>query len=226
MTLKDRENACEVDTVPPFRAPRSAFRAPWTVGLVVLSGLATAVFLGFEQGGWLVCTPQRLAAGELWRLLVGPLVHASWEHAVRDLGLLAVLGLIYEPRVGRRFGPVLLAATAVAPLAAFATSDAMVAYFGMSSTVHGAAAAALVQEWRSARGRPPLWIVGVSLLLPVCLLLELCAGPLVFHLDLGRHVRSVPLTHLAGFAAGAVCMMRWRDVPHGASAAIGEEVRR
>ncbi len=104
--------------------------------------------------------------------------------------------------------PALLCATAVAPLAAFATSDAMVAYFGMSSTVHGAAAAAVVHEWRSARGRPPPWIVALSLILPACLLLELFTGPLVFHLDLGRHVRSVPLTHLAGFAAGAVCMIQ------------------
>jgi len=179
------------------------------VALVLLSALATAAYLHLEQGAWLVCTPERLRAGELWRLLAGPLVHASWEHAVRDLGLMAILGLLYEPQVGRRrFGLVLLASTAIAPLAAFCSDGALVSYFGMSSTVHGAAAAALISEWRRYGGRPPLWIAALSLILPAALLLEFFTGPLVFHLDLGPHIRSVPLTHLAGFAAGAVCMIQ------------------
>ena len=197
---------------PLINSARGALRAalaaaPWTVGLVALSCLATAACLHLPAGSWLVVTPDRLAAGELWRLLAGPLVHATAEHAIRDLGLLAILGLIYEPRVGRRFGLVLLASTAVAPGAAFLTEPSMVAYFGMSSTVHGVAAAALVCEWRQASGKPPLWIVAASLIFPAALLLEYFTGPLIFHLDLGQHIRSVPLTHLAGFAGGAACMV-------------------
>lgn len=182
--------------------------APWTVTLVALSCLATAAYLHLPWGAWLVCTPEGLASGELWRLLAGPLVHATADHAIRDLGLLAILGLIYEPQVGRRFGAVLLASTAVAPLAAFLTEPAMVAYFGMSSTVHGAVAAALVSEWRRSGTRPPLWIVALTLIIPAALVMELVTGPLIFHLDLGQHIRSVPLTHLAGFAGGALCMTR------------------
>ena len=182
---------------------------------MALSILATAAYLHLPLGAWLVVTPERLASGELWRLLAGPLVHATTEHAIRDLGLLAILGLIYEPLVGRRFGLVLLASTAVAPLAAFLSEPAMVAYFGMSSTVHGAVAAAMVTEWRRSNGRPPVWVMALSLIIPACLLLELFAGPMIFHLDLGQHIRSVPLTHLAGFASGALCMVGHGEVPQG-----------
>lgn len=185
---------------------QSLCRAPWTVALVLLSVLATAAHLLLPAGEVLVCTPERLRSGQLWLLIVGPLVHAGMDHAIRDLGLLWMLGWIFEPSLGRRALPVLLLSTATAPLVAFASEPALVAYFGTSSTVHGLVAAALVMEWQGAGGRPPLWIAALSLIIPLVLVAELSSGPTLFHLDLGPGVRSVPLTHLAGFVSGALCM--------------------
>ncbi len=181
--------------------------APWTLVAVALSATASWAHLDPRvPGAWLVCTPESLAQGELWRLLTGPLVHASADHAVRDLGLLLILGLTFEPLVGRRFGAALLLSTVAAPLVAFLVDPELVAYFGMSGTVHAVVAAALVAEWRRAAGRPPLWIVAASLIIPAVLVLELSPGPVLFHLDLGPQIRSVPATHLLGFICGALCL--------------------
>lgn len=191
-----------------LRTRSSSWYAPWTLATVALSAAASWAHLDPRMpGAWLVCTPESLAQGELWRLLTGPLVHATADHAVRDLGLLLILGLAFEPLVGRRFGVALLLSTVAAPLVAFLIHPELVAYFGMSGTVHAVVAAALVAEWRRAAGRPPLWIIAASLIIPAVLVLELSPGPVLFHLDLGPQIRSVPATHLVGFICGALCLV-------------------
>lgn len=44
----------------------------------------------------------RVAAGEVWRLLTGPLVHASGVHLLVNVVALLALGHLLEPRLGAR----------------------------------------------------------------------------------------------------------------------------
>ncbi len=179
------------------------FVCPLTAGAVLLSAIATVLALEVQSlGALLVCARAGLEQGELWRLLSGPLVHASLGHGARDLAVLAALGAVYEQRLGLRFVGALAAGTVLPPIAALLAYPQGGTYFGLSAAVYSICAAAILDGWRSSRFRPSLLTVALTLTVGANLLHDLLAGAPLLEFEL--QVRSAPAAHLLGLLCGAV----------------------
>ena len=130
---------------------------PWkTLAVILLSASLTALFLA-RPVGWvaahLLCTRKAVWGGEMFRLLTGPLVHASWGHAARDLGPLLVLGLVWERALGRRcWIIVVLLSISVPALVSLIVMRELQLYFGLSAVTYGVLCAGLVLQWGAVSG--------------------------------------------------------------------------
>jgi len=182
----------------------------WTIAIAAAAIALTAAALGGRGHGiaQLVIADQR-AWSEPWRLWLGPLVHATWGHLARDVGLVVILGALVEPRVAGYARVVIagLCAPAIAVLASGADG-----YLGLSGLVYALLAAALVHEAVTRRGGSRAIVVGLGALLAIKVVLEAIAPdastlsilPRGAWLALGPRVHQAPLAHLAGAAAGVL----------------------
>lgn len=186
---------------------------------ITLLGAAAAVALtaAARQGSFetLLATADGLRAGQLWRLVTGPLVHATWGHLIRDLALLIFVGVGYGQLIGRRFAAV-FAAGLIAPAAAvFALEPDLAVYYGTSGLTHALLAAAVIAELTGPRRdrltRGLAAVVGAGLAFKLGF--ELLTGGPLFPMDLGAQVRQLPSAHAAGAVAGAVALVQinWRS---------------
>lgn len=189
----------------------TALRIPWTALIVVLALLSTVAHVCQVPmvDDLLACHRKPLLAGQLWRLLTGPLVHADLGHAVRDLAGLLLLGLLLEQRLKSRFVWALLMSTVVAPAAALMASPSMVTYYGLSGTEHGLVGAGLAWIWRQAGWRPSLWIKALTVGVLLKLIFECLTGELLLSMQLPRGVFPAPVAHLAGTLCGCLCVCLW-----------------
>ena len=187
---------------------------PGTVTLAGLAILATACHLGLAPrlAAALVADADRIRAGELWRLATGPLVHATWGHLLRDLAVLAVVGVPCEAPLGRAWWPLCAVTLLAPPLAVVAAG--WHCYLGLSGLGHGLIAAVLAHEL--LRGRRPPWLVAAALGLLAKLMIEGATGAALFPMDLGPGVVQVPLAHSAGVLAGVA--VAWIEAPRAARA--------
>lgn len=195
--------------------------APWTIGLALAATAASALALVHVAPlvapwigpltGALTATGDQVAA-QPWRLLVGPLIHGTWGHLGRDLALVVLLGLAYEPVLPR--WPALIAAGLALPtLAALAGGAAT--YLGLSGLGHALLAAALVHELRHRRGTGRVLVAAIGALALAKVGFELISGRPAFPLALGPGGFQDPLAHAAGLAVGAL-ITAW---PHRIAAA-------
>ena len=182
-------------------------RRVWlTLTLLVGAVSLTALFLAGNEwvARWLLVSGEGLGRGELWRLLTGPLIHASAGHAVRDLATLAVVGLLWEGRAAR-FRAALLLGVVLAPLAATVAIPQLRLYFGLSGAVYAGLAAGLVGQWQ--RGPRPL--VGLVLLAVVAkVVVECVTGQLLAPVGHPFGVAPIPVAHLVGLVCGALALLR------------------
>jgi rhomboid family GlyGly-CTERM serine protease len=176
---------------------------PATLVLVGLSALAS--WPGLPLGELLVCAREAVARGELWRLVSGPLVHASAGHALRDLLVLLAVGLVYERRMGWALRATLLVSLPVVSVVALASHASVAVYLGLSGTVYAAVVAALSWEWLRARGRPAVWVMLLSALMVGKVIVEAATGSLLLPSPLPEGVIALPGTHLAGGLCGVAC---------------------
>lgn len=167
---------------------------PWTVAIAVVAVIATAT-----TPGWMIADRQ-LGEGELWRAVTGPFVHATWSHAIRDLCLTALVGIVYEQPL-RRSWPWLVLAGLVVPTVAVLALTEHTAYLGLSGLSHTLFAAALGVELRRRRRGELAWVAVIAAGFTAKVLYEAATGAPAFPLDLGE-VRAVPLAHAAGAIAG------------------------
>lgn len=189
-------------SVGPCASPRR-FDFPWTAALVALAVVATLVHQAQPAlTDWLVAD-ERIATGQLWRLVTGPLLHATPGHLVRDCALVALVGVAYEAPLARGYRWFVIAALAVPTWAVLATSDARW-YCGLSGVSHACFAAALVFEARQRCGGVRRFVIGLGLVFAAKPLYELVTGAPVFPMELGAQVRQVPAAHLAGVVVGVV----------------------
>jgi len=72
------------------RAATGSFLAVAAAALVIQAAPAWREVLIYDRA--------RIAAGELWRLWTGHLVHFGWPHCAADTGLLLVLGFVLRRR--------------------------------------------------------------------------------------------------------------------------------
>jgi len=186
-------------------AKQTLLRAPWSVAVVALAGLCTLGYLMPATSAWVLQhLTGRLDAlpHEPWRLLTGPLVHASWGHAARDLTTLLALGLVWERALGRRFFSLLGAGILIPPVVALALQPGLRLYFGLSAAVYAVLAAGLVLAWRRGGRRP--WLLLLAAAVALKLVVEVASGDLLFPMGHPIGVRPVPLAHLVGAACALV----------------------
>ena len=182
---------------------------PWTTALLVAGAtLVTAATLSevpaaARAASLLLADFAPLRRGQLWRLLTGPLAHATAGHLWRDGAYCAVLGALYEPALGRRWRQALLLGLVGPTLAMFLLRPELRGYLGLSGTAHALSALALVHELRSRRGAAQ-WLVAVlATVMAAKLLHEARTGTLLYALSLGSHAVPAPTAHLWGGLLGA-----------------------
>jgi len=187
----------------------------WTLALVVAMTVAN---LGLAPQapdslrslvGWLEYDRQAIAAGQVWRLVTGNLVHWSIEHFLLDVGAFLVVGCMYEPTVRRTYPwALLLMALAVGGTVLLALPE-MRFYRGLSGVDSGQFVAALYVEaqWAKRAFRRWLWLAPVVAMFATKILWETATGAMFFGTEsLGDIGLPVPLAHLAGAMAGVCCL--------------------
>jgi rhomboid family GlyGly-CTERM serine protease len=175
-------------------------RFPWiSAALVVLyavASLADVNVLEYERS--------RVAAGEVWRLLTGQMVHWTTRMAAWDLGMLLGLTAWLEIREDRRLAAATLALGAVLTAVAVHLSPDLAMYRGSSGM---ASALFVLAAFRIADSPDPwtraLAVSAVALFLAKAAF-ESLAGETLFAGPLPEGVRVVPLVHLLGGLAGTV----------------------
>ena len=99
----------------------------------------------------------RAFAGQGWRLVTAPFVHATWGHLVRDLSLVAIAGIAYEAVLPRA----LFGLGLVVPVLAVLLAGNVDWYCGLSGLSHALLAAALSYEALHRRGRARLGVLAL-----------------------------------------------------------------
>jgi rhomboid family GlyGly-CTERM serine protease len=176
-------------------------RFPWiTLALVALTAMASLVpaeALEYDRS--------RVAAGEVWRLLTGQMVHWTPRMAVFDVGMLLGLGVWLEVRGDRRLVAMTFAlGGALTTLGVHALSPDLLTYRGSS----GVASALFVLATVRIAETPEPWprtlaLTAVALFLAKAAF-ESLAGQTLFAGPLPVGVRVVPLVHLLGGMGGLV----------------------
>jgi rhomboid family GlyGly-CTERM serine protease len=144
----------------------------------------------------------RVFAGQGWRLVTAPLVHATWGHLVRDLSLVAIAGIAYEAVLPRA----LFGLGLVVPVLAVLLAGHVDWYCGLSGLSHALLAAALTYEALHRCGRVRIAVLVLCAVAITKPLYELVTGAPAFAMDLGPHVVQTPLAHAAGVVVGIACV--------------------
>jgi len=184
------------------RARRCDF--PWTIAVALLAIAATAAAHDGSSIADALIADRRIAHGQLWRALTGPLVHATWGHLVRDLALIAIAGAGYEAPLRPRRALLFAAGIAVPAIAVLAAGDARW-YCGLSGLSHALLAAALAHELGARRGAARAVVLALCAAGAGKLIYELVTGAPAFAMALGDGVAQVPLAHVAGALVGIAC---------------------
>ncbi|HTJ42763.1 MAG TPA: rhomboid family intramembrane serine protease [Kofleriaceae bacterium] len=141
---------------------------------------------------------------EPWRSVTGPLVHATWPHLLRDVGLVLILGFAYERKLAHAWPWIVGLGLALPPIAVVASGDA--GYYGLSGLAYAMLAAALAYE----TSRHPA-LIPIAIVFAFKVVYEAAAGPDATAtsilprgawLALGPHVHQAPIAHLAGALGG------------------------
>jgi rhomboid family GlyGly-CTERM serine protease len=182
--------------------PRCDF--PWTISVTALAVVATASAFASTTIADLLVADHRIAHGQLWRVLTGPLVHATWGHLVRDLALVAIAGIAYEAPLRSRRAPLFAGGVVVPAMAVLAAGHAQW-YCGLSGLSHALLAAALSYEAGSRRGVARAVVLGLCAVSAVKPIYELVTGAPAFAMSLGDGIVQAPLAHLVGVLVGVAC---------------------
>jgi rhomboid family GlyGly-CTERM serine protease len=112
-----------------------------------LSGLAEV--FGETGRTWLRYEREPIAAGELWRLVTGHLVHLGPSHALMNVAALAVLALVLSRYLkSLDWLSVFLFSALAIDGGLFWAAPSVVWYVGLSGVLHGFWASATVFAWR------------------------------------------------------------------------------
>ena len=153
-------------------------------------------------GAWLELDRTAVAAGQVWRLWSGHLVHELPNVAWTDLPLLALLGAWIERRSRTLLGTALLASATLSSLGFLLTDGAR--YVGSSGLVMGLLGAGLVLLHRDGRRALSLIALGV---LGAKLFLEAIGRWPMTPGGLPEGYRVAPLAHLGGVLGGALATL-------------------
>jgi len=108
----------------------------WTLAICA----AAAVVLGAPQlQAALVYNREAIAAGEIWRLASGNLVHFSGSHFIKDAVALLAIGLLIETGRRRHFALLCLASGSLIGSVLYVATPELLVYGGLSGIVMAAA---------------------------------------------------------------------------------------
>lgn len=178
-------------------------RLPWlTAGFVALCAAASLVPSGAEA---LQYDREQVAAGKVWLLLTGQMVHWTVRMTVADLGTLLGLGAWLEIQGERkRLALALALGVALTAFAVHALSPDLSLYRGASGLASALFVLAALRIARDAQGTPRLlaWLAAALFLGKDAW--EAVTGQTLFAGPLPDGVEVVPLVHLLGGLAGLV----------------------
>ena len=180
---------------------------------LLLSSLALALYLlAGPAPELLVYDRSAIAGGEWWRLFTAHLVHSDAGHALWNIAAFALLGALFEARLGGRVVPgLLLGALAIDAWLWWAEPELLL-YCGLSGVINALMAASLWRLWQQSRDSLLVWI-GIGAIAKIAL--ETAAGGALFTQTLWG---SVPQAHAVGFAAGLLSNLICRsEARYGAS---------
>jgi rhomboid family GlyGly-CTERM serine protease len=168
---------------------------PWRT--LLLTGLALALWLvaGPAPEAW-VYDRTAIGGGEVWRLVTGHLVHSDAEHAFWDMAALALLGGLFEHRLGRSLVVSLGAGIVTIDAWLWWSLPKLALYCGLSGVINSLLAAGLWQLWRDHRD-PLVVLVAMAALAKIGF--EIFSGQPLFT---STAWPSVPVVHGVGFATG------------------------
>jgi len=157
--------------------------------------------------------PERVAAGEWWRLLTSAWVHLSPYHlAVDGLAVMMLIGMA-GPSFRQRWTALHLCALGSAGLAwLLAPATAEIGLCGLSGVAHGLTVLAAFETFRGGLATERITAVGMALAVTAKAALETILGHALLE---GWHLGSVgtpiPAGHLGGVIAGwLIAAARWR----------------
>jgi len=186
-------------------APPALTRIPWwSLGLAAVAVLAQG---SDGDADLLVYDREGLAAGELWRLLTGHLVHFSTAHLVNNLAVLVPAVWLVETRY-KDAGLLLLAAASAVGIAVFVGAPEIQRFGGAS----GISLAVLTYACLRGLNENRRWrLVCAVLLAIVCakLTAEFFWSWRLLDWETNGNFVPVPLSHLVGTATGAAVYV-WR----------------
>ena len=186
-------------------------RFPWiTASVVALAALAWAAPATARAA--LDYDRDSILRGEAWRLWSGHLVHFSASHLGWNLLVAGGAGVWIESARFPNAAWLPVLAPPFISLSLLAGEPSLLHYGGLSGVATAAVVFACVSEWRGNRGWRVLW-GGALLAIVLKIAWEYGTGVSLFAHYAGAQVRNVPLSHLAGFCAGAaIGLARRRSV--------------
>ena len=178
------------------------FDFPITLAIALAAIATTGLVMAVPAARDALVADDRVFAGEGWRLVTGALVHATWGHLVRDLSIVAVLGIAYEAVALPRW---LFGLGLVVPSLAEVIAHRVAWYCGLSGLSHALLAAAVSYE---ALRRRRVWLYAVAAVAIAKPLFELVANVSLFPMPLGEHVADTTVAHAAGAFLGIIAGVR------------------
>lgn len=169
----------------------------WLTLFVAVAALAVFAFPSLADA--FLYRRTDLAAGQLWRLWTGHLVHFGWQHLAADLAVFLAAGVWLEsltPRTARLF--LGLAPAAISGLLFFA--DPQLAFYGgLSGVAVGLLSLLALVQLRGDHASPRWFWPAVLALVALKVGLEaFSAAPLVA--SFGPDIKVSTLAHLGGIA--------------------------
>lgn len=174
---------------------------PWNT--LALTLCATAMFgLAGAVPEQLVFDRHSIAAGELWRLFSAHWVHCDLQHALWNIAALAVLGCVFEARLGWRLPAALVAGMVAIDAWLWWGMPELARYCGLSGILNSLLAVALIQLWRDTRD--PMVLLAAAGAVAKIVVESVTGTPVFTHTTWP----SVPSVHAVGLIAGAVLAIR------------------
>ncbi len=185
---------------------------PWRFPVIAaaLAGLFAAAWL--LPSDLLEYDRARMAAGEVWRLVTGQLVHWTPRMAAFDVGMVLGLGIWLELRGDRRLLITSLALGAgLTALAVHALSPDLLLYRGGSGVASALFVLAAVRAADTPEPWPRILAIAAAALFLSKAAFESLAGQTLFAGPLPTGVHVTPLVHLLGGIGGLVGWRRPRS---------------
>lgn len=194
------------------RSGHGRFALPW-LGVGLTAGVVGLYLAGPAVFAALVLDRAAVAAGEVWRLVTGHLVHIDLEHLAWNVGALALLVACLELGCRRGVAAVsvsLAAGTAAVSLVVLALAPHLDLYAGLSGALNALYVAALVMLAR----RTGHWVFLALIAADAAkIVVEGVVGGALFTATAWP---PVPVAHAAGWLAGlavAPLIARWTQPP-------------